>query len=179
MGFPKVRQPRPPTREMEWLDRPTMQTNDRGSTTFAGGLQTGGQVRDLGGGNFGVSAAPGAYGDTSPNYYDDPTVNQFAKLPSLEEAMQYMGSKPTFKGVQRPGDYQRVVQRQMADEASGGQLNDLIEQRVEGSRADRNDFSASPYSVARAMGDGSSAFQGDNDTDAMIAKMRSRFGRGL
>lgn len=119
-------------------------------------MQTQGQVQDLGGGTFGVTGAPGATGDTSPNYADDPLVNSVVKLPSLAEAMAYKRSNPSFHGVQRPGDYQRVVQREMANQATGGRLDQAVENRAEGARAARGDFSASPYATARAMG----GFQG-------------------
>lgn len=67
------------------------------------------------------------------HYFDDPTVNALAKLPSLQEASQFEGTDPSFYGVQRPGDYQRVVQREMAAEALPGGMDELakmIQQRV-------------------------------------------------
>jgi len=145
-GFHRVR--RPPAEDMA----PPSRNPDSGVTTFAGGLRTGGQVQDFGGGTFGVSAAPGSHGDTSPNFYDDPTVNEIVKLPSLAEASQYMGSQPTFHGVQRPGDYQRVVQRQMANDMTGGMLGQMIKNRVDAAKAKAGDSSASAYDVAGAMG---------------------------
>lgn len=165
-GFQRVR---PPSREQQYLAQQAPQRDPTsGVTTFAGGqAQTTGQVANLGGGKFGVTGAPGAVGDTSPNYYDDPTVNQFAELPSLAEAMAYKKSKPTFHGVQRPGDYQRVVQREMANEASGGQLNQLIENRVENARAARGDTTASPFAVARAMGGFHGVRGGDLDVELL------------
>jgi len=145
-GFGRVR--RPPAEEMA----PPSRNPDSGITTFAGGLQTGGQVQDLGGGQFGVSAAAGSHGDVSKNFYDDPTVNSITKLPSLEEASQYMGSKPSFYGVQRPGDYQRVVQRQMANDMTGGKLGQMIKNRVDAAKQKAGDFTASEFDVAQAMG---------------------------
>lgn len=82
------------------------------------------QVADLGGGKLYATGEAGSVGDTSPNFYDDPTVNSVVKLPSQKEAEQYTGASPSFYGVQRPGDWQRLVQRQMAEDVVGkGALN--------------------------------------------------------
>lgn len=120
-GFRNVR----PTREMQFRAQPTMATDDKGVTTFAGGLRTGGQVSDLGGGNFGVTAGAGSVGEKGVGHFDDPVVNAIAKLPSQAEAADYAGTKPSFYGVQRPEDYQRVVQQQMAADALPGGQEEL------------------------------------------------------
>ena len=89
-------------------------------------------------GGVAIGGAPGSVGETSPNYYDEPIVNALTKLPSRDQAAQYTGTNPSFYGVQRPGDFQRVVQREMAaDQLPGGmrQLSDLIEQRIAAERA--------------------------------------------
>jgi len=119
------------------------------TTTFGPGLQTGGQVQDLGGGKFGVTGEAGTHGDVSGRFLDDPLVNEYAKLPSLEEAKNYMHSNPVFKGVQRSGDYRRVVQREMANEASGNTLSRIMENRTEGAKAERGDLSPNPFAIAR------------------------------
>lgn len=71
-------------------------------------------------GGVALGAMPGSHGDVSDNFYDDPIVNALAKLPSVGEAAQYTGTKPSFYGVQRPGDFQRVVQMDMAADALPG-----------------------------------------------------------
>lgn len=91
------------------------------------------QVADLGGGKFYATAGAKDFGETSPNFYDDPTVSAIQELPSLAEAQKFTGASPSFYGVQRPGDWQRVVQRKMAAEALPGgpeQLAKLVEMRV-------------------------------------------------
>jgi hypothetical protein len=150
-GLAGVRRQRPPTREMEFLDRPTMSRDAQGQTSFAGGLSTGGQVQNLGGGKFGVTSAPGSYGETSSKFYDDPTINEIVKLPSLAQAAAYTGTKPTFHGVQRPGDFQRVVQRQMANDMTGGQANQMIENRTENAKALSGDLSPNLFALGRMM----------------------------
>jgi len=148
MGFPKVRQPHPPTREMQWLDRlPSLRVTRKGEE-----------------------------GHPSTHFNDDPLVNSLAKLPSLEEAMSYMGSQPTFEGNQRPGDYQRVVQREMADKASGGMLPQMLENRTNAAKDRAGDFTPNEADVARAMGNGGSAFRGAPDEEDALAKMRLRYG---
>lgn len=121
-GFARVqRQERPPTREMQHragLDQ--VRDLGQGQSGFGPGLSTGGQVQALGGGKFGVSAAAGSVGETSPNFHDDPTINAIVKMPSLEEAKTYTGADPSFFGVQRPGDWQRKVQGDMAADALPG-----------------------------------------------------------
>lgn len=82
------------------------------------------------GGGVSLGAMPGQHGDVSDKFYDDPVINALAKLPSVAEAEQYTGAKPSFYGVQRPGDWQRVVQMDMAaDRLPGGkrQLGQLQE----------------------------------------------------
>lgn len=89
------------------------------------------QVADLGGGKLYATGAPGSVGDTSPNFYDDPTVNSVVKLPSKQQAEEYTGAHPSFYGVQRPGDWQRLVQRQMAEDVVGKEtLNRAGDARV-------------------------------------------------
>jgi hypothetical protein len=141
-GFPGVRRHQEPSSSMSY-------DPVKRATTFGGGLETGGQVRDLGGGQFGVTGKAGTHGDVSPNFLDDPLINHYAKLPSLKEASEYMHTKPTFHGVQRPGDYQRVVQRYMADEASGGTLSRQLEQRAETNKWQRGDLSENKWDVDR------------------------------
>lgn len=83
----------------------------------------------LGGGKYALSEG----GDSSSsNFYDDPLVNAITKLPSLEEAKKYAGTDPSFYGVQRPGDYTRVVQRQMANDMLGGRLSQAEERYHQG-----------------------------------------------
>jgi hypothetical protein len=124
-GFAKVQR----TRD----ERNAPVTDDRGRTTFGGGFSTGGQVQDLGGGKYGVGAQAGAVGDVSDNFHDDPTVNAIVGLPSVKEAQEYTGKTPSFYGVQRPGDWQRKVQKDMAADALGSReaLAAAIEARVQ------------------------------------------------
>lgn len=91
-------------------------------------IQAGGQP--IGGGQYAISGGEGPHGGDA-NFYNDPLVNSVVKLPSEKEAEQYTGASPSFHGVQRPGDWQRVVQRQMAEDAVGkGALNRAGEARV-------------------------------------------------
>lgn len=88
-------------------------------------------------GGVAIGGAPGQVGDTSPNYYDEPIVGALAALPSQKQAEQYTGAKPSFYGVQRPGDWQRTVQRSMAADALPGgqeQLAKMVDARVQRAR---------------------------------------------
>lgn len=87
-------------------------------------------------GGVSIGGAPGSHGDTSPNFHNDPLANALVGLPSQQQAEQYTGVKPSFYGVQRPGDWQRVVQQQMAADALPGgreefsRLQDAMQRRA-------------------------------------------------
>jgi hypothetical protein len=154
-------------------DAPSITKDDRtGVSTFAGGLETTGNVQDLGGGKFGVTSSdPKFYGEKSRNFYEDPTINALAKLPSLEEAKQFTGLDPSFHGIQRSGDFQRVAQQQMAAERAGSQeaLGRLIENRVEGAKRTSGDpTSVSDFALARAFGADYSAGEEQRDKQAAL-----------
>lgn len=120
MGFPNVRRKDA---------APTV------NPAVAEALQQPGAVAIPGGG-VSLGAMPGSHGDVSDKFYDDPVVNALAKLPSVAEAEDYTGAKPSFYGVQRPGDWQRVVQMDMAaDRLPGGKrqlaaLQDQMRERA-------------------------------------------------
>jgi hypothetical protein len=86
----------------------------------------------LGGGRFAAKNAEGPAGGDD-NFYEDPTVGALVKLPSLKEAQEYTGKTPSFYGVQRPGDWQRKVQKDMAADALGSReaLAAAIDARVQ------------------------------------------------
>jgi len=116
-------------------------------------------------GGVSIGGGPGAVGDVSDAFRDDPTVNSIVALPSQREAEQYSGKKPSFYGVQRPGDWQRTVQRQMAADIVGSRegLGRLIGTRVDAARQRGGDFTASNADVARAMGAGYTGTQENLD----------------
>lgn len=97
-------------------------------------IKAGGQP--IGGGKYAISGGQGRTGGDD-NFFQDPIVEALAKTPSAQEAEQYTGLRPSFYGVQRPGDWQRTVQRDMAaDQLPGGreQLARLVTNRVERER---------------------------------------------
>lgn len=130
-------------------------------------------------GGVSLGGAPGSVGDTSDNFRDDPTVNSIVALPSVKEAQEYTGAKPSFYGVQRPGDWQRSVQRRMAADKVGSRegLSRLIEIRANAERDRRADPSASSADVARAMGAGYTATQEgmDKQEGALRRRLAMRF----
>mgnify|MGYP001412419292 CR=1 FL=1 len=106
-------------------------------------------------GGVALGAMPGGHGDISPNYYDDPTVNAIVGRPSEQQAEDYSGARPSFYGIQRAGDFQRHIQRQMAaDHLPGGdrQLTNLIEQRIAKARTANGGVGDDAYANARAFG---------------------------
>jgi hypothetical protein len=123
-------------------------------------------------GGIAIGGAPGSVGETSSSFYEDPTVNALVKLPSLEQAKAYKGTDPSFHGVQRPGDYQRVVQREMADAVAGGKLAQLIENRVEGAKFQAGDYAPSAAVTARAMGGGFRGVSPDFTVDEAAPRRR-------
>lgn len=70
----------------------------------------------LGGGKYALSEGGDSAGT---HFYDDPVLNALMKRPTLEEAEAYTGAKPSFYGVQRSGDWQRVIHQQMAEDKFG------------------------------------------------------------
>lgn len=76
-------------------------------------------------GGVSVGAMPGSHGEVSKTFYDDPTVNAIVGLPSEDQANRFTGASPSFYGIQRPGDWQRTVQREMAAAALPGGQHEL------------------------------------------------------
>lgn len=136
-------------------------------------LASPGAVAVPGGVSIGGGQGP-AGGDD--NFRDDPTINSIVALPSMREAQDYTGAKPSFHGVQRPGDWQRVVQRQMAADRVGSRegLSRLIEVRANAERDQRGDATASNADLARAMGAGYTGTQ--ERVDKREGELRRRLG---
>lgn len=124
-------------------------------------------------GGFTVNSKPGDWAPGSPNFYEDPTVNALAELPSLEEAKRHTGLDPSFHKAQRPGDWQRSVQRQMAAEQLPGgreQLGALIENRVEGAKAQSGNLAPNAFATIRALGADRSLLMEQLAKEASVAR---------
>jgi hypothetical protein len=115
----------------------------------------------LGGGKYSLSEGSGQPGTS---FYEDPIVNQITKLPSLAEAKKFTGADPSFFGVQRSGDWQRVVQRKMASEKVGERKLTRAQKSLQGGMEHTNkmtpgygmlggdpSFTADPMKVARQV----------------------------